>query len=620
MMKSPAGDMRNVLFCVAAVVLACLLTVPLVESGVNDDWSYAKSAFETARTGHIVYNGWSAAMLGVQALWGALFVKIFGAHFWAVRLSTLALVPGVLALCYALHRQAGLSARLALFGTLTFGLSPFVIPYAVTFMTDLPGLLPFFAAMIGLGHVARSIHEKQGVTRPLLGWLLFATVASQLGGTIRQVLWGVPVICLLWLIGSRGLWRGRVPEMGILLATVAVNAGLALLGNRWFAAQDYVIGERLWLGLGMMTLISEVSDLQPLGTQLTALVLTSLAMTLPCLFVAFPDMIVRLRNTLSLRKGALYAVCVLLLCGWLYSVIGLSLFYPWLQATVSPLGMWFGTVPIPPGTVDIVTRVPPSPVIWGITVLVFVYLAVLLLLILQSGMRRRTVPTASEETSPVLEMLTVWSVFYILLLVFKWVVPFAFGNFDRYLLGVIPALTIGTLRFVGQEPASRARRVGAALGGAVIVVGALLGIALTHDYFAQTRTLARVADRLVKAGLARTQILAGFEYDGWTQITTTGYYNDIRIYRFLDTYRVPPESLGFDTDYGFWKYTPDIRPEVVLSVMPFPNLEPTGDAPEPFSCWLPPFTRHVYTWRCDPDTLNPFTPLTDKATRDMLAE
>lgn len=622
-MKPAGDDVRNILVCICAVILACVLTVPLAETGVNDDWSYARTAFETARTGRIVYNGWSAAMLGAQAYWGALFVKLFGAHFWAVRLSTLCLMPGIVALCYILHRQAGIAPRYALFGTLTFGLSPYVLPYAVTYMTDVPSLLPFFAAIYGLAQVARGIVEKRGVTRSLLGWLLLVTVASQVGGSIRQVLWSVPVVCLLWLVVSRALWRGRVSEMGALLAAVAVNGVLAALGNRWFTVQEYTIGERTMLGLGQI-LIGGFGFLPYLSQQLAFLLLTTLGMALPCFFAALPDMIARVRNAPLPRRNIVYAGCVAVACVWLTWSIRTDTFFPWLPSTVSPLGMWFGLLPTPIGAKEAAPKVIPEPLLWFISLAVFVYFAVLLLCMAQARMSRRMLPedTPVVPPSPVLEMFAVWSIFYVALLVFKCVVPFAFGNFDRYLLGLIPALTIGTLRLVGNDTPSRARHIGEGVGWLAIAAAMLLGIASTHDYFAQIRALARVASRVESAdtGLPRTRIMAGFEYDSWTQITTTGYYNDIRIHRFVDKYRMPPESLGFDTEYDFWKYTPDVRPGIVLSLMPLPDLEPTGDTPQPFTCWLPPFTRHVYVSRCDPDTLNAFTPLTDKGLRAMLAD
>ena len=77
------------LLCGVAVVVAICAARPYAEMGFIDDWSYIKTAFEYARTGHFVYNGWATAMLGWQIPWGALFLKLFGYSFTAARLSML---------------------------------------------------------------------------------------------------------------------------------------------------------------------------------------------------------------------------------------------------------------------------------------------------------------------------------------------------------------------------------------------------------------------------------------------------------------------------------------------------------------------------------------------------
>src|SRR6185503_12459313 len=77
------------LLCGVFVVVLICCARPYAEMGFIDDWSYVKTAFEYARTGHFVYNGWATAMLGWQIPWGAVFLKLFGYSFTAARLSML---------------------------------------------------------------------------------------------------------------------------------------------------------------------------------------------------------------------------------------------------------------------------------------------------------------------------------------------------------------------------------------------------------------------------------------------------------------------------------------------------------------------------------------------------
>src|SRR5438874_2478909 len=137
-MNTASRDRINGFYCAAVVLVAIAFTPPLGESGVNDDWSYTKTALDLAQSGQLRYNGWAAAMIGAQAYWGATFIKLFGFSFLATRLSTVPLAAGCALLLYALHRRAQLSAHLSVFGTLTITLSPLFIPCAVSFMTEIP--------------------------------------------------------------------------------------------------------------------------------------------------------------------------------------------------------------------------------------------------------------------------------------------------------------------------------------------------------------------------------------------------------------------------------------------------------------------------------------------------
>lgn len=75
--------------CAIIPILCYLVIRPYAEMGMDDDWSYVKTAQVLAQTGRIAYNGWGSPMLGWQLYIADLFVKIFGFSFTAVRFSTL---------------------------------------------------------------------------------------------------------------------------------------------------------------------------------------------------------------------------------------------------------------------------------------------------------------------------------------------------------------------------------------------------------------------------------------------------------------------------------------------------------------------------------------------------
>ena len=89
-----------------------------------DDWSYVRSVRVLAQTGHIVYNGWATAILGWQLFLGALFVKLFGPSFTAIRASTLFISLLTAFLTHRVLVRAGANSRNATVGTLALVLGP----------------------------------------------------------------------------------------------------------------------------------------------------------------------------------------------------------------------------------------------------------------------------------------------------------------------------------------------------------------------------------------------------------------------------------------------------------------------------------------------------------------
>src|SRR5579864_3502969 len=111
--------------------------------GINDEWSYARTAFEFARSGHIAYNGWGSPILIPQVLWSTLFVKLFGSSFLALRFSSVVIGIACISAMYFLARECGLNPEFATFATLLSMFAPVMLPEVLTYMTDAHGFLPF---------------------------------------------------------------------------------------------------------------------------------------------------------------------------------------------------------------------------------------------------------------------------------------------------------------------------------------------------------------------------------------------------------------------------------------------------------------------------------------------
>ena len=148
--------------------LLALATHPVAEIGMNDDWSYVQTARILAQTGHIVYNGQGAPILGWQLFLAAPFIKLFGPSFAAIRASTLLVALLTAFLAQRTLVRTGINSRNATIGTLTLVLSPLFLSLSLSFMTDVGGL---FCILLCLYACLRALAGSHRPRRPGLARL-----------------------------------------------------------------------------------------------------------------------------------------------------------------------------------------------------------------------------------------------------------------------------------------------------------------------------------------------------------------------------------------------------------------------------------------------------------------
>src|SRR5271157_3577953 len=229
------ADRRNILLCVALFLLAAAATNPVLEMGVNDDWSYTHIAREFAATGRIVYNGWTAVMLLPQIAWAAVFIKLFGFSFLVVRLSTVVMGVFLIPVLYSIGRESGLAPPFASFLTLLSVLSPLFMPEAVSFMSDVPSFFLFALCFYG------GIRSwKADTPRACVAWAGLIVVAGVLAGLDRQIYWLAPLLFLPVVAWIQRRKKGAVVCLGVLwLAAISAVAFFVL----WFQAKPYTLTE-----------------------------------------------------------------------------------------------------------------------------------------------------------------------------------------------------------------------------------------------------------------------------------------------------------------------------------------------------------------------------------------
>jgi len=569
------------LLCAATASLLPLVAWPFAEIGFMDDFSYIRTTQIYAQTGHLLYNGWATAMLGWQILWGALFIKLFGFSFTAPRLSSMVSLFLLVWVFHAVARRCGLNRSSAIFAALLVGISPIAMPLAFSFMTDVNGLL---ALVLCLYACLRALDATSD--RAAFSWLVLAAASNIVGGTARQVAW-VGVLALVpataWYMRSR---RGALALGGSLWALGV--ASIMLMGRWWSHKPGYMTEELLPPG-------SKMRSLHFLFNFTHAIVLAILCMA----FLLFPLLVawlsrIRLVPRLAQAGFALLSLVYIALClHRTHRNDFENLVAPWARNVIQD-------------------QIYASYHIWMLTdrpvafpwIRIFISVAVILALLsftfgvfrfLRSRAPKYTFVSglaacaSSLYRRPALALLVVYTAAYAALLIPRTLHLFIV---DRYQFGLLPPLAILILTFHQKFLSPRI----SGLSVAVLVLFACVGVAGTHDLFAQYRATVQATNLLLQAGIPRTHIDGGEEFDGWTQIETEGYLHDPRIQNVDPYFKVmgKDSTLPEICSFHFLKQTPIVQPEYFAATEKLPCMQASQFGEVAYRSWLPPYQRGVW--------------------------
>ncbi len=536
-------------FCGATAALGVLASYPALESGIGDEFSYAKTSLDLAKTGHLVYNGWATALLGWQAYWGALIIKLFGFSFLALRLSTLPFAMGSAVVLFSICQRVGLNKSNSVVCALTVVLSPVYILLAASFMTDVPAQ---FWMLVCLYSCIRAV-TAEGV-KGAVAWLILCTFASLMGGTGRQTVWLgalVMVPSTAWLLRS----HKSIPK--IAAALWIFSFAFVLLCISWFEHQPYSVPEHL---------AADHASIVALSHNMAFFALTTLLFSLPSLATYL--------HTLGRNWKKQLPPLLLILAALLY--FGLArrrhVFAPWLMGMQVPMG-------------------------GGVRIILTVFLAAVLYSLANSVLVRMRPSSAGAEDGgslpwhSLLWLLGPFTLAYLALMIPRAASQgvLGVGIFDRYTIALVPVIAIVGLRFYQEQI-----RPGIPIP-ALVTLAAFSGFAVvsTHDYFATERAVVAASSSLIDAGIPRTAIQAGFEYDGWTEVETTGHLNDPRVLVPTGAYHESTSKIPHDCWYWFAGHTPSVKPTYFVVRSSLPCLSPTAFPSIRFRAWLPPFQRDI---------------------------
>jgi hypothetical protein len=472
---SGRGD-RGVLVGITAVVLmTALLASAPVEVPIVDDWTYAWSVEHFLETGELRMLEWSAHYPLAQILWGALFSRLLGFSFAALRLSTLVLAWAGLLTLYGTLRELGTRPLLAGLGTLMLWCNPVFFVLSHSFMTDVPFVSLMNAALFGY---------VRWVKRGRTGDLSLGSVAALLACLIRQPGAALALIPLSYLLlarmdgekrralsWSQAIWL-LVPLLGVGLTFWWIHAvhGATRVALEKAQMLRLLFAIDRWVWVYIRELLHALMHL--------GLVLWPLA------WMAF--------GRLSTRALAGASAVVAMLSGLVLWQEG---------ALPNPLGVMLTWDELGHARVllagEIAHRQLPR---WGQAVMLGVSLsgAVGLVAVLWDRLRRWPHGSREPDTVLLLNLLLQSLLFEALWL-----------YYDRYYLPLLPGLT--ALLLARLRPTKVVVTVGIAgvlLWGAIAITG-------TIDQWRYHRTVVEARDWLLRHGVSAEHIDAGYALTGW---------------------------------------------------------------------------------------------------------
>jgi len=472
-------DFRNLALLVAGFLLVAAIISPARSYPVFDDWAYAQ-ATKSLANGQFVHHEWIVATDVVPQALGALSVRLFGFSFTSLTLVGLGFgLLGVVAM-YLLLKQVGVSPGASALGAATLALNPHYVFLSYSFMTDVP-----FVALV----IVASLLLARGMQGYGEVWLWLGSAATVLAYLTRQhgILLAVAALGYLWwsrrwtwrralsvallpavALAVYTLWEAAQPMRLELYLEAQMRAGIPMLSAQWFGSR-----------LQMMTWVLEV----------TGLFLAPILRLPRRLWIALPIwttlLVIQVRSMLA-------GVSLFPENGSVIDHTGFAMFgynstpvlSEWVWTALGMLGSLLISLQVAhfiERTVDWFRRKP-----W----------------------RKRS------ESDPVLMIYA--SGLLMAAAIFS-LTPFVY---DRYILPVLPALIVASLRRpvdVGAEGTvvERSKYITVAARWGSVAVLAAFSLGALHDYKEHAEARWAAGEELLSQGVSARQVFAGFEWENW---------------------------------------------------------------------------------------------------------
>ena len=492
---------RDVALLTIAWIAMIAIVNPWGDFPVNDDWVYAAAVRSLITTGRFEIYSFSSANVGPLVYWGALFAKVSGFSFDALRVANQLLGLLTIVAVYGLVLEVWANRVVAAVAAWMLLVSPLYFVLANTFMTDVPFL----------GCVAASLWAMvAGMRRDRMRLVVFGVAIALAGVLLRQ--FAVTLLCGFAL--GYVAWRGPTWKNAV-VAVVPLVIGLML--NRWFTEWLVASGRKPYPS-GIPTLLTGITPAFPWLVRSTLFIALSQVglLTMPLALVCLPAW----RGVVARRRTV----------AWIALAAGVATLvaaYASRRLTV-PIGgnivWWYGLGPLTNGDTLMQNRNLPvmttgAKAAWSVATLAAIVASSTLLVALAVAARRfigglrgpLARPRGRALATGGLVVGTAVAYLAILLLV-----ALGYEVFDRYMLPLAVAAMLALPLAVGV-PIDRFRpsRMRLGLAIATCVAWAAFSIVATHDFFAWSRARWDGLQALMASGVSPHRIDGGYEFDGW---------------------------------------------------------------------------------------------------------
>ena len=517
---------------VIPVILMLLLGGGMLDTPMNDEFSYARLADVFGKTGRIQLNGWGTPLMLPQMVIGAVIIKLFGFKYGILHWVGIASTGVASGFLYRFLRAAGAGVFVAVTLWAAVMGTPMVLAAGPSFLTDIPTMALCLVSWTLFAEALRSTEEASTQRTKVIVGAVFALLAA----LNRQNVILPFGVAMLIISGFRPSWRS------ILIPGAALTIASGLLAVSLISKLPYAVPVNPIAGL--ISLIGwpdiTIKFMVKFG------IITGLLVLPGVLFG------IQLRKP-SWPVAGIVLIWILIFVIMPMSVKHIEMFSPIFRLTV--YGQYWTTMGVVVGGVHGFgdrTSVPNLGYLWS-TVGVLGNVGSLALLANQ--FRGTMVHLKARQALDASSVLSLALMTFVLVQCVSLVPWLALNNmFDRYLLLIIPFVMAAHVAPVKETPRFQPIRWGSAAIAACTVVWGLIS---THDYFAYSRARMELYNEAIALGIAPENLDAGIEYNADFQIRAEGKINNRQM---------EPAGAFDDTRKGInVDYEPDKFPAVLAS-------------------------------------------------------